>query len=149
MENVSKHIGRKVETPQHETATSTMQHVDTQPVLVANNESDKKAISAIKERLLAAGMMTIEPLEGDPFILSREHKPNGEGVTTYTPDGEVTTMSINDYQAELTRGRQAAQFFERPKANAGNQERKPGVLKRTVSWLKQKFTGFFAKLFGS
>lgn len=148
MENVSKQIARKAETPQHETLISSIPHIDAQPALAAHNGAEKDAIKAVKERLLSAGMMTIEPLEGDPFILSREHKSNGEGVTTYTPDGEVTTMSINEYQAELARGRQAAQFFERPKAIAENRERKVGVLKRTTSWLKQKFTGFFSKLFG-
>ena len=33
-------------------------------------DAERQKISAVKERLLEKGFMTIEPLEGDPFELS-------------------------------------------------------------------------------
>lgn len=85
--------------------------------------------------------MTIEPIQGDPFVLSHEHKGTGRGATLYHPDGSITEMSIEEYKAKLTEERRAASFF-RPKTQM------PSVKKRS-SWFKNVITSLWSKFLKS
>ncbi|MDB5245037.1 MAG: hypothetical protein JWN90_142 [Parcubacteria group bacterium] len=109
-------------------------------------ENNSYKINKIKERLLEAGMVTIEPIQGDPFVLSREHVSTGEGVTTYLPDGTVQKISIEEYRAQLAKGRKAAQFFNQQPKDALTKTQLVSPSSRIMGWLKNAFTILWSKL---
>ena len=93
--------------------------------------------------------MTIEPLEGDPFLLSREHQQTGEGATIYLPDGVVEKMSLEAYRAQLAEGRKAAQFFDRHPRRHRDMMDTPSspFIANAIGWLKSVFTTIWSKIF--
>ncbi|CAN5757295.1 hypothetical protein BH11PAT2_BH11PAT2_02410 [soil metagenome] len=103
-------------------------------------EDTSYKINMVKERLLEAGGVTIEPIQGDPFILSRNHMSTGEGVTTYHPDGSIQKTSIEEYQAQLAVDRKAARFFNQTQQDktAATKAKASGA----VSWWRNFFSQF-------
>lgn len=136
MERVPTQTTTKPEAVEAATELSSAEHVSMQsPIPEAPKEQVQQKIKIIKERLLSAGMMTIEPLEGDPFVLSREHVSTGRGVTTYMPDGTVVKTSIEEYRAQLARDIKAARYFNQKPQEQERPARK-GLTGRVKSWLK-------------
>lgn len=145
MERVQKKAAPEAEAPRAH--TEHVSEVPATPVQPLHSEEDLHKINRIKESLLSAGMVTIEPLEEDPFVLSREHKNTGEGVTVYTPDGGVTKMSMSNYGAQQAKHRAAAQFFSKnsPEQRASTQSPLPHTASLVSNWLKRIFSSFWSK----
>ncbi len=111
------------------------------------NEKNERRIQQIKKDLrLERGEMIIEPLEGDPFVLSRNHVSTGEGVTIYSPDGTVQKRTRAEYDAEFAKGLAAANYFKQRQPDSET-EKTPveRFLAKGAGWLG----GLFKKLIAS
>jgi len=112
---------------------------------VERTAEEEASIREIKERLLDRGALTIEPLEGDPFTLSQEHIPTGEGVTIYTPDGGIKKQSLAQYEAERAKDRAAALFFKRTQNHSEPEKLSTHFARRIGGWFKNLFARLFSK----
>ena len=123
------------------------------PLKTSNRAAEnEKRIREIKEELrLDRGEVIIKPLEGDPFVLSRNHVSTGEGVTIYKPDGTVQKETLAEYKARLAQGRVAANYVKQSR-ELHSETQKISVrrlLSTGTNWLGALFGGLFRKLMTS
>ena len=104
-------------------------------------ENERRIGEIRKELRLERGEVVIEPLEEDPFVLSRNHVSTGEGVTIYKPDGTVQKETLAEYDARLARERAATNYFKQLRERLSETE------KTSVRHLLSKGTGWLGGLF--
>jgi len=117
----------------------------------AQTEENEKRIQQLKDELLNRGGMIIEPLKGDPFVLSRNHVPNRAEVTTYLPDGTIEMSTKAENNARLAREIAATSFFKQSQQENPVSERNSlgRLLAKGTGWLGPLFGGLFRKLMTS
>lgn len=105
----------------------------------------------LKQRILDEGGVTIEPLEGDPFVLSRgrEKEVRENAVTTFHPDGTTSVETHDEYEARLAQERVVARYFN-PKRNVDTfpqtTNERPNIAQRFVRALKKSLKNFWSNL---
>lgn len=114
-----------------------------QPPSAQPESAEGDAYNRVKEQVLAAGGMTIEPLRGDPFVLSENHVPRPEGgVTVYHTDGSVELKSHEEHTAEMAKGHHAAYYFSRTRRESAANDTHPlggsSRVARAAGWAKGK-----------
>jgi hypothetical protein len=149
MEGIPRQTGSKAETSPITTEATPGNLIEIPPVSkdFSHSEDEFRKIDRIKEALLERGALIIEPLKGDPFVLSREHISTGEGVTIYKPDKTTEKMSMEEYDAQLRAEKKAVQFFSHKSA----QHETPltlsiGLATRAIGWFKSLFSRLWSRV---